>query len=78
MGIQNSLGSSKLHENELNTIYGMGVYKNGKTRPIILKLQNQLSKKKRLHNLRNFKTMHNEKEINIYISTDKTKSELET
>ena len=45
--------------------------------PIILKLQNQMSRN-RLLNLRNLKTMHNEKEIQIYINTDKTKSELET
>ena len=34
--------------------------------------------RKRLINLKNLKSMHNEKEINIYINTDETKSELET
>ena len=77
MRIQNSLGSHKLHENEFNSICCVGVYKSATTRPIILKLQNQMNRKK-LHNLRNLKTMHNEKEIQIYINTDKTKSELET
>ena len=74
---ENSLDSHKLHENELNTIYLVGVYKNCKTRPTIVKLHNQMSRK-RLINLKNLKSMHNEKEINIYINTDETKSELET
>ena len=72
MKIQNSLGSQKLHENEFNTIYCVGVYKNDKKRLANLKLLNQMTRKRHIKLRNNF-----EKEIDIYINTDKTKSELE-
>ena len=74
--IQSILGSSKLNENELNTLYRVGTYKSNKMRPIILKLQNQ-SSRKRLLSLRNLKIMHEGNEIKIYINIDRTKSEME-
>ena len=40
--IQDSLGSNKLTETELNTLYRVGKYDSIKTRPIILKLRTQI------------------------------------
>ena len=54
----------------------MSKYNNNKTRPIILKLRTQ-SSRKRLLSLRNLKTFHHGREINIYINVDRIKSDRE-
>ena len=74
--IQSSLGSNKIAETELDTIYRIGKYNGNKTRPIILKLLTQ-SSRKRLLSLRNLKIQHLGKQISIYINIDRTKSEME-
>ena len=74
--IQSSLGSNKIAETELNTLYRIGKYNCNKTRPIILKLLTQ-SSRKRLLSLRNLKIQHLGKQISIYINIDRTKSEME-
>ena len=61
-------------ETELNTLYHVGKYNSSKTRPVILKLRSQ-STRKRLLSLRNLKTFHHGKEINIYINVDRTEME---
>ena len=63
-------------ETELNTLYRVGKYNSNKTRPFILKLRKQ-SSSKRLLSLRNLKTLHHGREINIYINVDRKKSEME-
>ena len=74
--IQSSLGSNKIAETELDTIYRIGKYNGNKTRPIILKLLTQ-SSRKRLLSLKNLKIQHLGKQISIYINIDRTKSEME-
>ena len=74
--IQSSLGSNKITENELNTLYRIGKYNCNKSRPIILKLLTQ-SSRKRLLSLRNLKVQHLGQQISIYINIDRTKSEME-
>ena len=65
--IQSSLGSNKIAETELDTIYRIGKYNGNKTRPIILKLLTQ-SSRKRLLSLKNLKIQHLGKQISIYIN----------
>ena len=74
--IQDSLGSNKLTETEPNTLYSVGKYNSNKTRSIILKQRTQSTRKRSL-SLRNLKTFHHGRKINICINFDRTKSEME-
>lgn len=74
--IQKALGSNKIDETELDTLYRIGKYNCNKTRPIILKLLTQ-SSRKRLLGLRNLNLQHEGKQLSIYINIDRTKLELE-
>ena len=74
--IQKALVSNKIAETELNTLYRIGKYNCNKTRPIILKLLTQ-SSRKRLLGLRSLSLQHQGKQIGIYINIDRTKLEMD-
>ena len=71
------LGSIQFKKHELKTLYCVGKIKEGKTRSIIVKL-NDKNTKQRLLKLRNLQYTQLETQSNVYINPDRTVEEIKT
>ena len=73
--LQEVLGTNQIKKHELKTLYRVGKIEEGKTRPIIVKL-NDKNAKQRLLKLRNLKYTQLETQSNVYINPDRTVKEI--
>ena len=75
--LQEVLGENQIRKHELKTLHRIGRIAEGKTRPIVVKL-NDKNTKQRLLKLRNLKYIQDGTESNVYINPDRTVEELKT